>query len=55
VNRLLQEPAMMQRLGAMNFPLPAPTKTPEQLAQTIREDIELWTRVIKTADIKPTL
>jgi tripartite-type tricarboxylate transporter receptor subunit TctC len=55
VNRLLQDPAMGQRLVAMNFTMPAPIKSVEQFTQTIRDDIEQWTRVIKAADIKPTL
>lgn len=52
-NRLLQDPAMAQRLVALNFSMPAPIKTVEQFTQTIRDDIELWSQVIKAANIKP--
>lgn len=52
-NRLLQDPVMTQRLVALNFAMPAPIKTVEQFTQTIRDDIETWTKVIKTANIKP--
>ncbi|MBL8381180.1 MAG: tripartite tricarboxylate transporter substrate binding protein [Burkholderiales bacterium] len=52
-NRLLQDPAMGQRLVALNFAMPAPIKTVEQFTQTIRDDIDTWSKVIKAANIKP--
>ena len=52
-NRLLQDPAMGQRLTALNFSMPAPIKSVDQFAQTIRDDIDAWTKVIKAANIKP--
>lgn len=55
VNRILEDPANAARFGSLNFALPAPIKSPEQFGQTIREDIDLWRQVVKTADIKPTL
>jgi tripartite-type tricarboxylate transporter receptor subunit TctC len=52
-NGLLQDPVMTQRLIALNFAMPAPIKSVEQFTQTIRDDIELWGKVIKAAHIKP--
>lgn len=51
-NRLLQDPVMIQRMLALNFAVPVP-KTVEQFAQTIRDDIETFSKVIKAANIKP--
>ncbi len=52
-NRLLQDPAMTQRMLALNFAVPAPIKTVEQFAQTIRDDIEIFSKIVKAANIKP--
>ncbi len=52
-NRLLQDPMITQRMLALNFAVPAPIKTVEQFTQTIRDDIETYSKVIKAANIKP--
>ena len=52
-NRLLQDPVITQRMLALNFAVPAPIKTVEQFTQTIRDDIETYSKVIKAANIKP--
>jgi len=52
-NRLLQDPAMTQRMLALNFAVPPPIKTVEQFAQTIRDDIEIFSKIVKAANIKP--
>lgn len=52
VNRILQLPEMRARFAALNFG-EAPVKTPEQFAQTVRDDIAAWGAVIKAADVKP--
>lgn len=54
-NRILADPANASRLATLNFALPAPVKTAEQFGDTIRRDIESWGRVIKAADIKPSM
>lgn len=53
VHRILDDPANAPRFAALNFALPAPQKTPEQFRDTIRRDIEQWSKVIKAANIKP--
>jgi tripartite-type tricarboxylate transporter receptor subunit TctC len=50
LQKTLAQPDIRERLAAQaNDPLPG---TPEQFAKMIREDIERWTRVVKTAGIK---
>lgn len=52
VNRMLQLPTVRERFTQMNLPNP-PVKSPEQFAQTLRQDIESWAAVIKAARIQP--
>lgn len=52
VNRILMLPDMRARFTALNMPDP-PIKTVEQFAQTVRDDIQAWGAVIKSADVKP--
>ena len=52
VIRILQLPEMRARFAALNFG-EAPIKSPEQFAQTVRDDIAAWGAVIKAADVKP--
>ena len=51
-NRITQLPEIRSRFTALNMADP-PTKSAEQFAQTIRDDIQAWGAVIKSADIKP--
>ncbi len=55
VARIQEDPALSQRLAALNLMPPSPFKSPEQFGEIIRNDIELWSRVIRSANIKPTL
>ena len=52
VNRILRDPELEPRFKQVNFPIPVPTKTPEQFAETIRVDIEAWGRVTRAANIR---
>jgi tripartite-type tricarboxylate transporter receptor subunit TctC len=52
VNRIVQLPEVSARFAALNMP-ESPIKSPEQFAQTVRNDIETWSRIVKTANIKP--
>ena len=49
-NRALNDPEMKQRLSAAG--LEATPSTPAALSQLMRDDLEKWTRVVRTAKIK---
>jgi tripartite-type tricarboxylate transporter receptor subunit TctC len=51
INRIVQLPEVGARFEALNMPA-SPIKSPEQFAQTVRNDIDTWTRIVKTANIK---
>jgi tripartite-type tricarboxylate transporter receptor subunit TctC len=50
VVKLLQEPAMKERLAALNF-TDLPLTTPEQFAETVRTDMAAWARLVKDAQV----
>ncbi|MDM0054004.1 tripartite tricarboxylate transporter substrate binding protein [Variovorax sp. J22R115] len=52
VNALLQTEAVKQRMFQMNVGL-VPANTPEQFQQTLRDDIQGWTRIVVANGIKP--
>lgn len=49
--RILALPDIKSRFAALNMPEP-PIKTVEQFTQTIRDDVEAWGAVIRTAQVK---
>ena len=51
VNRILQLPEIQTRFTALNIP-ETPIKSVDQFAQTVREDIQAWTAVVKANDIR---
>jgi tripartite-type tricarboxylate transporter receptor subunit TctC len=51
-NRILLMPEIRSRFTALNMP-DAPIKTVDQFAQTVRDDIQAWSGVIKAANVKP--
>lgn len=50
VNRILTSPDMRERFLLLNMAMP-PVKTPEQFAQTVRDDVSVWGNVIRTNHI----
>ena len=52
VNRFLVSPEMRSRFASLNMAEP-PIKSVEQFAQTVRDDVQAWSAVIRAANIKP--
>lgn len=51
VLRALQEPALAQRMRELNFP-DLPLTTPQQFTQTMRQDLEDWSRLVKDTGVQ---
>lgn len=52
INRILVSPELQERFLQLNLSNP-PLKTPEQFAQTIRDDLKVWTRIVQDNHITP--
>lgn len=51
VAKLLNAPEMQQRLLQLNFG-DSPTKTPEQFARTVRDDLVVWQQIVRNNNIR---
>jgi tripartite-type tricarboxylate transporter receptor subunit TctC len=51
LRKIMTSPEVKQRLESVGFVVPPPGSAP--YAKFVASEIELWTRVIKTAGIKP--
>jgi len=52
VNRILVSPDLSARFLQLNLSNP-PIKTPEQFAQTLREDLKSWSKIVEDNHITP--
>lgn len=52
INRILASPELMERFAQLNLANP-PLKTPEQFAQTLREDLKFWSQIVRDNRITP--
>lgn len=50
VNKLLADPAMREKLAALNL-TDLPTPTPEQFAETVRNDMAAWGKLVRELNI----
>ncbi len=55
IGKVLADPANLPRFTSINLVPASPYLTPAQFGDSVRNDIELWSKVIKAANIKPTL
>jgi len=51
INRLLASPALRDRLLQLNI-ADAPVKSPQEFANTVRDDLKVWEQIARSADIK---
>lgn len=51
INRIMTLPEMKERFQQMNMAV-APQKSPEDFAQTVRDDLKAWGEIVRTNNIK---
>lgn len=52
INRIAQLPDIRARFNALNMP-DSPIKSVEQFTQTVRDDVNTWSQIIRASNIKP--
>jgi len=52
VNRIVAAPELRERFRQFNMPDDPPLKTPGEFAQTVRNDIKVWSAIVEANNIR---